>query len=195
MRRNNPNADAWSPVTRRQAIAGLGTLATAGAGVALFPSGGARAAVTVDELSLSDRTFTAASVRPVVEVSASYDYDVGNEVVSGLRFTVAVDGTQVDTAALSTNRATFSGTETLRGVVTDSEAWSADDFAPDVASSVNHDVAVRVTFAVLDDSGEAITSAEASDTATVEVRHPQESRYVAEVGGSGVFTTPDSDGE
>jgi hypothetical protein len=184
----------WTPVSRRQALAGIGTLATGGVGVAALRAGTSpvRAQVSIDEFSVADATFTAESVDPDVVVTIGYDYDVGMNVVSSLRFELVVGETVVASDDLRTDRATLSGETDLRGSVTDAEAWAAQDFAPEVASSVTQELDVTVRFDVLDDTGESIVGDTATDTATVVVSHPQESRYVATVGGSGTVVTPDA---
>jgi hypothetical protein len=175
-------------MNRRRVIGGLGALATGGTMLALTPDG-ASAAVTVDGLEIPDTSFTAESVDPVVDVDIGYSYDAASSVVSALGFTLAVDGTVIAEDTLVTDATTLEETLSLSGAVTDSEAWSAADFQPEVASSVENDLTVSVTFDVLDDREESIVGDSASTTATVVVAHPQEATYQATVSGTGTIRT------
>lgn len=53
---------------------------------------------------------------------------------------------------------------------------------------MTRELTIGVRFAVLDSGDDVIVEDVAEDTASVTVRHPQESRWVAEVGGSGSIT-------
>lgn len=187
------NYAEWTPVSRRQALTGIGTLATGGVAVATLRAGTGpvRAQVSIDDFEMADATFTAESVDPDVTVTLGYDYDVANSVVSALRFELVVGETVVASDDLRTDRTTLSGETELRGSVTDAEAWAAQDFSPDVAASVEREMDVTVRFDVLDDASESIVGDTAADTVSVVVSHPQESQYVATVGGSGTVVTPD----
>jgi len=185
------NYAEYSPVSRRQALVGIGTLAAGGVGLSAVAVETAGASVSVDSFAVSDAEFTAESVTPVLDVTLVFDYDVGNQPVSSLRFAVSVGDSQIAEKTLNTGMATYEGTETLSGVITDSDAWSASDFSPPVADSVSRQVSVSVLFAVRDSDGAAIASDTASDTATVSVSHPQETEYVASVGGSGAIQRQD----
>lgn len=171
----------------------MGSLAVGGTSVVLIGSEDASAQVSVDSFSVADASFQAEAIDPVVDVTVAYDYDVGNSSVRELLLTLVVDGTDVAQSSLTTDRTTLEGEETLRGRVADSEQWSAEEFAPEVASSVERDVSVTVRFAVVGTDGETLVSDEATDTAVVSVSHPQESEYVASVGGSGEIIDGDSE--
>ena len=177
-------------MTRRRALAGGATLLTAG-GTLVWVSDPASAQVTIAEFTAESRQFDAEQVAPVVEATLAWDYDVGNRVVSAIRLRLTVDGTAVAEDTLTTDRTTLNGETTLSGSVVDSEAWSAADFAPDVAASVTRSLTVGIELAVLDDRGEAIVSDRATDTAELTVSHPQDSEYTAEIGGAATFHTPE----
>jgi hypothetical protein len=180
----------WTPVSRRQALAGIGTVAAGMGGVALIGTQPARARVSVESFAVDDAEFTAESVAPVVDVDISYDYDAGTSAVDELLFELTVGETVVASDSLVTDMTTHEGTLELRGDVTDSDAWSADDFAPAVASKVERDLSVTVRFAVLASDDSVIVEDSKTDTATVVVSHPQQSEYIASVGGSGSIVTP-----
>jgi len=182
------NTDDWSPVSRRQALLGIGTVATGGAGVSALLSESAAAQVSVDSFDVADATFTTDQADPRLGVTLAYDFDAGNDPVAELLFEVRVGGDVIVTDTLSTSVTTHAGTVDLAGSITDSGAWSPDDFAPAVAASVTREVSVGIHFAVLTSSGGVIVETSASDTATVTISHPQESRLVATVGGSGTIT-------
>jgi len=179
---------AVSYLTRRRALAGGAALLTAG-GTVVAVGDTASAAVTVSELSIADREFVSERVDPVLDVTAAFNYDAGTQPVQDLRFVLSVGGEEIASDELTTDRTTFTGDTTLSGRVTDSSAWSVSDFEPAVASSVSRSVTVGVTFEVLDGEGNVIVSDSAEDSGTVTVSHPQETQYVAEVGGSGSFRT------
>jgi hypothetical protein len=178
-------------VSRRQALLGLGTVATGGVGLAAVVPDRASAQVSVDSFAVSDGSFTTDQADPVVDVTVAYDYDVGTSPVATLRFELLVGDSVVASDALSTSVATHNGTVDLSGRVVDSEAWAAGDFAPAVASRVSHDLTIGVRFAVLNSSGSVIVEDTATDSATVTVSHPQETQYVIGVGGSGEIRTAD----
>ena len=181
--------DEWSPVSRRQALLGIGAVAASGSGLAVVGTQQASGAanVSVDSFSVSDAEFEAESAAPVVELSVAYNYDVGNSGVSGLLFELVVGDSVVASDELTTDRTALSNTTDLSGRVTDSDGWDSADFAPAVGESVSRDVSVAVRFAVLDSTGDAIVEDSATDSATVTVTHPRDSRLVAEVGGDGVI--------
>lgn len=181
-------AAEYSPVSRRQAIIGVGTLATAGVGLSTVGTGGARAQVSVESFDVADATFTDDQADPKLAATVAYDYDVGVEPVADLRFELLVGDSVIASDELTTSTTALAGDTTLSGMVTDSDAWSVSDFAPEVASSVSRDLSVTVRFAVLDSSDAVIVEDTASDTATVTVSHPQESKLIASVGGSGEFS-------
>lgn len=175
-----------SHVNRRRVLAGVSGVAFAGAGVAtLTPDARASASVDVDGLEIPDAEFTAKQVEPEVRVSLAYNYDAGTAPVRALGFTLSVDGTIVGEDKFVTDRTTLENTTELTGLVTDSSEWSSSDFSPKVAESVTREITVSVTFDVLDGNEQSIVSDTASTTADVTVSHPQESKLIAEVGGSG----------
>jgi hypothetical protein len=182
---------AVSYLTRRRALAGAGVLVASGGSV-IVASDPASAAVSVDELSIPDESFTRGSVTPQLDVTAQYRYDAGSQPVERLRFRLLIDGEEIALTDLVTDRATLENSTTLSGVVTDAEAWSESDFAPDVAETVEREVTVGLEFAVLDREGSVIVKDSATDTAVVSVSHPQESKITASVGGTGEFSAADN---
>jgi len=177
---------AVSHLSRRQALAAGAALVTAGGSLVVVGEP-ASAQVSVEGLSVPDESFTRESVEPVVDVAVSYNYDAGTRPVERLRFGLTVGGTEVATEDLVTDRTTLSGETHLSGRVTDAEAWTATDFAPAVAEEVQHTLALGLSFAVVDTDGNTVVSDSASTEATVTVAHPQDSEYIAEVGGSGTI--------
>lgn len=191
MRDDSRDDRAESYLNRRAALAGGAALLTAG-GTLVFVGDPAHAAVSIDDLTVADETFTTESVDPVVDVTVGYSYDAGNAAVESLRFTLSIDGETVATDELVTDRTTLENETTLSGKVTNADAYAASDFAPDVASSVSQELTIGLTFEVLGTDGTVLVGDTASDTAVVTVSHPQESEYVATVGGSGTIRTPDT---
>ncbi|MFW5964382.1 MAG: hypothetical protein ACOCQM_05905 [Natronomonas sp.] len=177
-------------VNRRRVIAGMGTLAAGGVAVAAVPDA-ARATVEVDDLSIPDASFEAEAVDPEVVVDVAYAYDASGAGVDALGFTLTVGETVVDEARLDTNTEELENTETLRGSVTDSDAWSASDFEPEVGDSVTRELSIGVTFDVLDSADESVVGDTATETADVTVEHPQENGYSASVDGEGEIVTDD----
>lgn len=179
---------AASLLNRRAALASGAALLTAGGSLVLVGEP-VSAAVDVDQLTVSDASFTAEEVSPVLDVEAGYEYDAGNSAVSALRFELAVDGTLIASDELVTDRTTLEGTTTLSGPITDSDAWAAADFSPAVANRVTREITVELSFGVLGSDDTELVSDSATDTAVIEVAHPQESKYVASVGGVGTIRT------
>lgn len=180
--------DRVAQLSRRQAIAGGVTLFSAG-GTLFVLGGDARAAVSVGELSIPDASLTGEQVTPVVDVEVAYEYDVGEEPIEALQFALTVDGDEIATSELVTDRTAFEGTTTLAGPVTDSSAWASSDFSPEVASSVSREVAVGLSLDVTGTEGNVIVSDSAEETVTVNIAHPQETQWTASVGGQGVIRT------
>jgi hypothetical protein len=176
----------WSPVSRRQAILGIGSLAAGSTTLAIVATDESYAAdVSMQSLSVADASFTAETITPKLVVDIGFSYDVGTAPIDSIEFTLSVDGTEVDRANLSTSSSVYEGTEQLSGLLTDSDAWAAADFEPAVGETVEQTVTATVSFDVLDSGGSAIVSDTATDDAVVSVAHPQETTYTATVGGSG----------
>lgn len=178
-------------LTRRQAVAGGATLLATGGTVIAF-SDDARASVALDELAIPDASLTGEQVTPVADVDVRYAYDVGETAVGALRFALTVDGDPIASAELVTDRTTFKGTTDLAGAVTDASAWASDDFAPAVASSVEHTLSVGLSLTVVDPDGAELASATTTENVTVVVSHPQETQYSVRVGGDGEIRTADN---
>ena len=177
-----------SYLTRRRALAGGAALLTAG-GSLVWVGEPASAAVSVDDYSVSDAEFTKAQLDPVLDVSVAYSYDAGNSTVGSLLFELQVGKTVVASEELVTDATTLDSTTELSGRIVDSDAWGLTDFSPEVASSVDRTVSTTLRFAVLDSNGEVIVEDSKSDTVTIAVAHPQESEYLASVGGDGTVRT------
>jgi len=177
-----------STLSRRQAIAGGATLLTAG-GTLVWVGGGASAQVSVESLDIADASFEAESIDPVVDIEASYRYDIGTQPIKRVELALSVGDTEVVTESLLTSRTTADGTESLQGRVADSDAWALADFAVAVGESVEHTLSVTLTMTVVDRSGETIISDKATDEVVVSVAHPQANKWTAGIGGSGVVRT------
>lgn len=169
-------------LTRRNALAGVGTLVVTGGAVHAL-SGGARAQVSIDDWHVPDASFEAASVEPVVDADIAFAYDTGGGDVRALAFELLVDDHAVASDELVTDATSLESTVTLSGPITSSAAWDAADFDVSVAESVQQDVTVAVRFAALSPDDSEIVTDRAESTSTVAVSHPQESEYTASVGG------------
>lgn len=191
-REHNRRDRVVSTLTRRRAIAGGATLLTAG-GTVLFVSDDASASVELGSLAIPDASLTGEEVTPVVDVTAKYDYDVGTSAVAEIVVELLVGDGVIASETLVTDRTVLTNESDLAGRVTDSDAWASSDFAPAVASSVEQTLTVGLRFRVLDSDGNAIVSATTSEDVVVTVSHPQESQYVASVGGNGVVRTATDD--
>jgi hypothetical protein len=180
---------AVAQLSRRRALAGGAALLTAGGTLVWVGSDTARADVTLDELTIPDADFESEGIDPVVDVTAKYDFDVGQAAVDKLRLTLTVGGDTVATEELVTEHTVLTGEADLSGRITDSEAWSDTDFAPAVAEEVSRTLTVGLTFEVVGTDGESIVEDSVTEDVTVRVSHPQESQYVASVGGTGTVRT------
>jgi len=168
--------DGWTVslangLTRRRVVAAAGGSVAGLAGLAVAGSREASADVSVDDVTVSDANFEAASADPVIEATIPYSYDV--PTVTELVVELLVDGDVVASESLRTNTAKLSNSTTLTGRVADSDAWSLSEFDAAVGETVTREVMVGVRLTVLDgDSVQAEDSAE--QTATVEVSNPQQ---------------------
>jgi hypothetical protein len=158
-------------LTRRRVVAAGGGAVAGLAGLAVASSREASADVSVDDVTVSDANFEAASADPVIEATIPYSYSVPS--VTELIVELLVDGDAVASESLRTDTAELSNSTTLTGRVVDSSAWSLSDFDAVVGETVTHDVTVGVRLTVLD--GETVQAeASAEQTATVEVSNPQQ---------------------
>lgn len=170
-------ADSYS---RRRVLTAVGVVAGGGAALAVAPED-ARADVAVEEFAVSDATFEAESVTPIVDAEVAYAYRA--DAVSEIALELRVGETVVDETTLRTSSAELESSESLSGNVLDADAYSQSDFAPDAGGETTVTVAVGVRFAVLDADGDELASDRASDEATVEVISPRDKQY-ATIGGS-----------
>jgi hypothetical protein len=178
--------------TRRKALAGGATiLATGGTIIAL--GGDARAKVALDALEIPDATLTGETVSPVANVDVRYEYDIGEQAMGALRFALTVGGDVIASSELVTDKTTYEGTTDLAGPVTDSTAWTSDDFSPAVASSVTRTLSVGLSLTVVDPNDAELASATASEEVSVVIEHPRDSKVTARVGGQGVIRTATND--
>lgn len=177
---------AVSTLSRRQALAGGATLLTAG-GTLVWVGQPASAAVSVEEWTVADATFEAEAVTPVVDATVQWSYDVGERAVAELFVGLSVDGETIASETLDTKRTVLDGDSALSGDVTDSSAWDQSDFEVGVGEAVTRTLTIGVTFEVRDESGVIVADSD-EDSAEVEVSHPQETKLLAEVGGSATIT-------
>jgi len=186
---NGNHSDEWvvsnlnSGLTRRRAIGVVATVVGGGTGLAYAGSERGRAEVSVEEVDVSDATFEAPSVEPVVNATIAYAYrhDSPTELV----FELLVDDSVVAGESLRTNSVELENDTDLSGRVVDSAAWDASDFAVENGERIEREVTVGVRFAVVENS-EVMAEDTATDTATVVVEHPNDS--TATVGLSASIT-------
>lgn len=178
-------SDDWSPVSRRQALIGIGTLASGATTTAYLASDRAQADVAIGDLSVGDAAFEAEAIDPKLVVDVAYRYDASGADVDSADFRLLVDGAELDTSNLSTSQESLEETTRLSGRLTALDAYAASDFQPDVGATASESFQATVAFAVLDSAGSEIVTAEVSDTVTVSVSHPQDNTYEASVGGDG----------
>lgn len=179
---HQPSEDSRSIVTRRRALATLGTLAGSSvvAAGALTRSQRAGASVSVEDFDVSDATFEAQSVTPIVDATIAYDYSV--EQASEIYVALQAGGEQIASESLRTSSAELSNTTELTGNVLDSPSYGQSDFAVASGETTTVNVDVGVLFEVRYD-GSVVASDTATDTASVEVVSPESGEY-ATVGGS-----------
>lgn len=183
----------WSPVSRRQALIGVGSLAAGTATYSVVGSDGARAEVTLGNLEAQDGELTSEAADPVVEATILYSYDVGSAPIQSLWIGLTVGGDVVAKRELSTTTSVLENDVELSGRVTDSDAWDSDDFEPAVADSLTHEIEVGVLFEAREGDDSVIVAADATDTAELVVSHPQESEFFADIGGTATFADGDDD--
>lgn len=186
------NYAEWSPVSRRQALIGVGSLAAGATTYSVIGSDGARAEVTLGALDAQDGELTSDAADPVVDATILYRYDVGSAPIRSLCVGLTIAGDVVAERELSTTTSVLENDVELSGHVIDSDAFETSDFEPAVADSVNHEITVGVVFEAREGDDSVIVAAETSDTAELVVSHPQESEFVADVGGTATFADADN---
>jgi hypothetical protein len=172
---NDSSDDDWSielsNLSRRRVVATTAGATLGMAGLAVGATGDASADVSVDDVTVSDASFDAETVDPVVEATIPFEYEV--ESISDVVIELQVGETTVADEILNTTTTDASAETTLSGRVVDSDSWSASDFAVEKGESVSRDITVGVRLAVLD-GDELLVEATGSDSATVTVEHPQQ---------------------
>jgi len=166
--------------SRRRVLTAVGVVAGGGAALAVAPED-ARADVAVEEFAVSDATFEAESVTPVVDADIAYAYRADS--VSELAFELLVGESVVAEDALRTASTELDETTQLSGEVLDADAYSQSDFASDAGAETTVTVDVGVRFRVLDADGDELAADSARDDATVEVVSPVGETH-ATIGGS-----------
>jgi len=175
MRSKSDSEDDWSielsNLSRRRVIATTAGASLGLAGLAVGATGDASADVSVDDVTVSDASFDAAEVDPVIEATIPFEYSV--ETISDVVIELQVGDSVVADEILNTTTADASAETTLSGRVVDSDSWSASDFAVSEGQSISRELSVGVRLAVLD-GDELLVEATGSDTATIAVEHPQQ---------------------
>lgn len=172
-------------ISRRQAVGGIALTAAGSVAGIRAMSDPVAADVTVDTLTVPDASFEADAIAPAVDVTAAYSYDVGAQSVGDVRVALSVDGVEVASDTLRTDRSSLSGDTDLQGTVTDADGYTSADFAVDVGEDVQRTLDIGLTFTVRDPDGKTIVEATDSTTTVVSIAHPQESEWTAQVGGEG----------
>lgn len=177
-------------VTRRHALAAVGSVAVGGTALSVAGSQSARAAVSVEQFSVADATFEAADVTPLVDARIGYSYRA--DMVSDLYFGLTVGDDVVAEETLRTSSTELENTTDLSGRVLDSAAFAQSDFAVEPGAETAVDVTVGVRFEVRDSSGAVLASDRGQDTSTVTVVSPKDATY-ATIGGEATISTPDGE--
>lgn len=181
-----------SEMSRRHVLAGATALVTTGGAlVVVGEPAKASASVSVDSLTVSDATFERESVRPILDVTAAFEFDVGDEPVNALEFGLLVDGTEIASDELVTDAVAADGDTTLSGSVLESEQWSESNFTVGYGENVTNDLQITLEFRVVASDGAILAEDSAGDTASVNLSHPRESALIASVGGSGSIRSAD----
>jgi hypothetical protein len=174
-------------ISRRRVLGGLGTAVATG-GAAYHLSQPARAAVSIDSWTVPDASFEADAITPVVNATIAFEYDVGASDVTAVALELLVDGHTVAADELVTDATSASSQTSLSGSVLDSEAWTAADFDPAIGETVSPEVTVAVRLAILAPDDSEIVTDSAESTSAVVVAHPQQTEYVASVGGEATIS-------
>lgn len=177
-------------INRRRLLGAGAALAAGGGGIA-FGAAGTRAAVSIEGFDVPDASFEREALDPVLDVTATYEYDAAMRPVSELWFGVAVGGTEIASDELITDAGVLDGETTLSGAIVDSDAWTAADFDPDRGETLDRTLDVTLRFEVRESDGTVIVSDDASDSATVTVTHPEDERATATIGGSATIRAAD----
>jgi len=171
-------------ISRRGAILASATVVGGGTAIAVGAAQSGRAAVSVEQLSVDDATFEAASVDPIVAATVGWAFRY--DAPTAVRVELQVSDDVVASETLRTGRSELENTTELTGRVVDSDAFGASDFSVARGDSTTVDVPVTVRFAVIDGE-EVVAEDTASQTAAVVVEHPDDEQY-ATVGGVAQIT-------
>jgi len=147
-------------------VASLGALATGGT---LLVVGGdtASADVTIGEFAAESATLESGA-DPDLLADLAYSYAVPDgSTVAELGFELRVGDSTIASATLETSATELKQSKSLRGRLADADAYSVSDF--DVREETSFELDVSVWFGVMNNAGETIADATASDTATLTI--------------------------
>jgi len=150
----------------------------------------ASAQVTVDDFEVADhdKTVTGDVTGVGVETTLAFDHAVPDATSRIVKLHVGPSESDLESVAFARERSPTgddAGQVTLSGDLTDHAAWSASDFDPATASSVEREVVVQATLTLERENGDAVTRT-VTDTATITLTDGTE--LDATLGGDGTFT-------
>jgi len=187
------DTDSNRTLTRRRALAAVAGTAATGLGVTAVATdtADAQADIQLGALSIADGTHAAPdpTPSPIVETDARLVWSA--ETVDRVETTLGVGPSDSDTEAIATDTidalvSDGDTTRTLSGAVTDADAYTSGDFAPERESTIRETLTVALGLAI-EHEGETLATDRVTDTATVTVENTADAVSV-ELGGDGVVT-------
>lgn len=159
-------------ISRRNAITGIVGVVAGGSIITALGSDRASAAVTFGDLTIKDRTVEQTSeIQDVqIHVNGNYKFEADETPDAwSLQLHVGQNGeyTQVDEERLAPSSSASSGTEEVSGSIIDTPHFAIDNFRVGSSQTVQ-EIDVKLVFEV-EMNGEAIATAEVTETATLTV--------------------------
>ena len=144
-------------------------------------------ALSVDSFDVTNNSFESETISPKVVVDLAYSFQT-SEVPEEVRLKLQVGNETVEQTYLNPDQNQVDDTIRLSGLVTDSSAWASSDFTVEPGETVTRELNVTILLDVVV-NGEVVTSDTKTDTATIELSHPDQITVTSSIGGTGEIQT------
>jgi len=181
--------DSYDMVSRRQALAGLGSVGAGALGVVTLgtQTADAQAQIDVQELSIPDATHEAPGgevYSPWLSIAAEWAFE-GVDAADGVEVALLADGSILTTQAATASGPADSGTTDVAAPLVEARSYDSEDWTvPENSSAVSRTVDVELILQVNDSSGETLENASAATTVQITIQDGGPATVTA-VGGSG----------
>jgi len=140
-------------------------------------------ALSVDFFDVTNNSFESETINPKVVVDLAYSFQT-SEVPEEVRLKLQVGNETVEQTYLNPDQNQVDETIRISGLVTDSSAWASSDFTVEPGETITRELNITILLDVVV-NGEVVTSDTKTDTATVELSHPDQITVTSSIGGSG----------